>query len=269
MLEVTIISFNPSRATSSVPRRDMATANKEEGERVLHFCDGVVLKIVPIKDVSIFDEQLPRIVTEAVRYQPELICEPAKKLRRRLSRRVSLQMKSLAAVIHPSDHKPEEAFAAAQLPRSDSTELFLLTNTAQQELLNIPAEILPFTSRQHIPRNSSGPDPIPTEKVQNSPTMKNLKDKNFLEENLSSLFPFSRPDLFFEFVHALMMLISLFLAAYLTNFVSCSAAASWKVISLVPAIASIIAFIALVRTAALIQAVYRVNYKAILEVRNR
>lgn len=266
-----------SMATSSKPRSDISAAAKEEGERVLRFCDGVVLKIVPLRySPELFDEECQRIVTEEVHYQPELISEQAKKktLSRSLSRRVSQRMKSLATTIYPSDQNSEEAAASqTQMPIGNGTMPLYMSTSVQEDVSDA---IRPFTPRQQAPTNASGPDPMttggeedtptPFEEKQNTSSIKEARNKNFLEENLSSLFPFSRPDLFFESVHALMMLISLYLAVYMTNFVSCSASASWKAISLAPAVLSIIAFIALVRTAALIQAVYKVNYKAILEV---
>eukprot|EP00597_Dinobryon_sp_UTEXLB2267_P006504 CAMPEP_0170063050 /NCGR_PEP_ID=MMETSP0019_2-20121128/4064_1 /TAXON_ID=98059 /ORGANISM="Dinobryon sp., Strain UTEXLB2267" /LENGTH=761 /DNA_ID=CAMNT_0010269385 /DNA_START=762 /DNA_END=3047 /DNA_ORIENTATION=- len=87
-----------------------------------------------------------------------------------------------------------------------------------------------------------------------------------LNETCSDLFFLSRPFLFFESVHALMMIISLYMALYWTNFLSTAAGSSWKILSLLPSIFSTVVFISLVRSAALIKAVYKVDFKAVLEV---
>ena len=86
---------------------------------------------------------------------------------------------------------------------------------------------------------------------------------------LASLFPLSSPDFFFEVVHCLIMLISFYMALYLTSFIASTADAKWKAVSLLPGLCGIAVFICLVRSAALIHAIYRVNFDAILEVQEQ
>lgn len=93
-----------------------------------------------------------------------------------------------------------------------------------------------------------------------------VKSNSVLNETCSDLFFLSSPFLFFQSVHALMMIISLYMALYWTNFLSTAAGSSWKVLSLLPGVCSTVVFISLVRSAALIKAVYQVDFKAVLEV---
>ena len=101
---------------------------------------------------------------------------------------------------------------------------------------------------------------------------KSLSARNLditLYNELSTVFPFSNPELFFETVHALIMLISFYLSLYLTSFISSTADWHWKLLSLLPGVLGVAIFICLVRTVALIFAIYKVNFEAVLEVQEQ
>lgn len=85
-------------------------------------------------------------------------------------------------------------------------------------------------------------------------------------EDLNTIFLFSNPALYFEGVQSLMMLISLYYALFLTNFIVAARTPGWIILCLVPALVSSILFIYVVKSAALLQAVYSLDNEAILEV---
>jgi hypothetical protein len=87
--------------------------------------------------------------------------------------------------------------------------------------------------------------------------------------HFARLFPFSSPEFFFEVIHCLIMFNSFYIALYLTSFLASTADVKWKVVSMLPGLGGVAVFICLVRSAALIHVIFKVNFEAILEVQEQ
>eukprot|EP01034_Spumella_vulgaris_P035430 gene35430-43685_t len=80
------------------------------------------------------------------------------------------------------------------------------------------------------------------------------------------VFWLSSPEIYFECVQLLIIIIALYMALWLTNFISVSSPSYWKVLSLLPGVLSMVGYVYVVRTAALLKAIYRVDFDVVLEV---
>eukprot|EP01036_Dinobryon_divergens_P022205 gene22205-30445_t len=86
-----------------------------------------------------------------------------------------------------------------------------------------------------------------------------------LKKQLLQVFLFGRPDLFYEAVKALLMIISAYNAFWLINFLSISTG-GWKFLTLLPGLVSVVVYTYIVKAAALAKAVYSVDSEALLEI---
>eukprot|EP01038_Epipyxis_sp_PR26KG_P004478 gene4478-6329_t len=84
-------------------------------------------------------------------------------------------------------------------------------------------------------------------------------------EELRNNFLFSSPDLYFRFVQAVILVLSLYSALWATNFVI-TAEPLWKFLCALPVFMSIINYLYVIKSAALLKAMLHVDYDAILEV---
>jgi hypothetical protein len=116
------------------------------------------------------------------------------------------------------------------------------------------------------------------------------KNRKFIEEKegdkeISSNFPLGMPILYFETVQILILLTSLYLALWVTNFVVAADSgwflftlllfvadcflllvAGWKVLTLLPGVGGAIVFFSIVKTAALLKSISELDNDAVLEV---
>jgi hypothetical protein len=83
---------------------------------------------------------------------------------------------------------------------------------------------------------------------------------------ISANFPFGMPVIYFELVQMIIMLTSLYLALWVTNFVIASDTAEWKILTLLPGIGAALVYLSIVKTAALLKAVSTLDNEAVLEV---
>lgn len=81
-------------------------------------------------------------------------------------------------------------------------------------------------------------------------------------EYIKDLFWFSNPELYFETVRFFIMLVALYLALWLVDYASAAIGAVWKVISILPGIFSAINYLYIVKTAALLKAMYSIDFDA-------
>ncbi len=80
------------------------------------------------------------------------------------------------------------------------------------------------------------------------------------------MFLFSSPSLFFEAVKLLVMLIALNFAFWLIYFVGSVSSPGWKVLCIVPPVLSFLVYVYVVKTAALLKAIVRLNQDSLVEV---
>lgn len=83
---------------------------------------------------------------------------------------------------------------------------------------------------------------------------------------VKEVFLFGRPEIYFESVQLLIMLVALYLALWLVNYSSTHISGLWKFLSFLPALLSAVNYMFIVKSAALLKAVYDVDKEAILEV---
>jgi hypothetical protein len=83
---------------------------------------------------------------------------------------------------------------------------------------------------------------------------------------ISANFPFGMPVIYFELVQMIIMLTSLYLALWVTNFVIASDTAQWKILTLLPGLGAALVYLSIVKTAALLKAVSTLDNEAVLEV---
>lgn len=88
----------------------------------------------------------------------------------------------------------------------------------------------------------------------------------FNDSEIHSLFLFGSPWLYFESIQMLIMLISLYLALWFTNFVVAARQPILKWLSLICGLLSAVFYIYIVRVAALLQAVVEIDHDAVMEV---
>ncbi len=81
-----------------------------------------------------------------------------------------------------------------------------------------------------------------------------------------SVFWLSRPEIYFECVQLLIVIIALYLALWLTNFIATAHSPLWRALSILPGLLSTVNYIYIVKTAALLQALYKVDFDVVLEV---
>jgi hypothetical protein len=85
-------------------------------------------------------------------------------------------------------------------------------------------------------------------------------------EVVMNVFLFGQPELYFESVHLMFVLIAFYIALWLVVVVSESPTHLWKFISVLPAILICCFFFYIVKTAALLKAIYEVDTDTMLEV---
>ena len=85
-------------------------------------------------------------------------------------------------------------------------------------------------------------------------------------EYVRQVFLFGRPELYFEGVQLLIMVVALYLALWLVNFSSTHTPGLLKLLTFLPALLSALNYVLIVRSAALLKAVYEVDRQAVLEV---
>ena len=85
-------------------------------------------------------------------------------------------------------------------------------------------------------------------------------------EDIVDVFWFGKPELYFECVQLLFMVISFYLALWLTVMLSAAPSDAWKFLSILPILIVCVFFFYIVKTAALLKAVYVVDTDAMLEV---
>lgn len=86
------------------------------------------------------------------------------------------------------------------------------------------------------------------------------------EDDIENIFFLSRPYIFFESIQILSMIISIYQAVWFTNFVAINGNVMFKVLSVVPSVLCAMLYVYIVKSAALLQAIYRVDYECVLEV---
>eukprot|EP00599_Poterioochromonas_sp_BG-1_P002308 CAMPEP_0173146440 /NCGR_PEP_ID=MMETSP1105-20130129/8499_1 /TAXON_ID=2985 /ORGANISM="Ochromonas sp., Strain BG-1" /LENGTH=569 /DNA_ID=CAMNT_0014060651 /DNA_START=1122 /DNA_END=2831 /DNA_ORIENTATION=+ len=92
------------------------------------------------------------------------------------------------------------------------------------------------------------------------------KTKTKGEQDIALNFPFGRPVLYFETVQIIILLTSLYLALWITNFDVAADSATWKILTLIPGVGSAIVYLLIVKTAALLKSVSELDNDAVLEV---
>lgn len=85
-------------------------------------------------------------------------------------------------------------------------------------------------------------------------------------EAIIDVFWLGQPELYFESVQLLFMVISFYFALWFTVMVSAAPTNYWKALSIAPAIVILVFFFYIVKTAALLRAMYTVDTDALLEV---
>jgi hypothetical protein len=85
-------------------------------------------------------------------------------------------------------------------------------------------------------------------------------------EVISSVFWFGQPHLYFESIQLMFMVIAFYVALWLTVMVSAAPTQLWKFLSILPTLLICTFFFQIVKTAALLKAVYEVDSDALLEV---
>jgi hypothetical protein len=83
---------------------------------------------------------------------------------------------------------------------------------------------------------------------------------------ISSVFWFGQPHLYFESIQLMFMVIAFYVALWLTVMVSAAPTNLWKFLSILPTLLICTFFFQIVKTAALLKAVYEVDSDALLEV---
>ncbi len=74
-----------------------------------------------------------------------------------------------------------------------------------------------------------------------------------------NVFWLSQPDIYFEGAQILIVFLALYMALWLTNFLITARSAGWILITLLPGVLSIANYIYIIRTAALLKAIYKVS----------
>jgi len=109
--------------------------------------------------------------------------------------------------------------------------------------------------------NDGDDDDIDLAHGNDSPFLAKLEDTD-----IAKVFLFEYPEMYFEGVQALMMLISLYIALWLTNFMVAAKEPWEKALSIIFGCLCSILYIYIVRSAALLKAIYRLDNDAVLEV---
>ena len=81
-------------------------------------------------------------------------------------------------------------------------------------------------------------------------------------EHIKELFWLSNPALYFETVRFFIMLIALYMACWLVDYSGSTVTLMWKVVSILPGVFSTINYLYVVRTAALLKAMYALDFEA-------
>jgi Ca2+-binding EF-hand superfamily protein len=109
------------------------------------------------------------------------------------------------------------------------------------------------TSDHHAPTSSN------VESIESLSSSRRMLDMKKAVDDISSAYFFSHPALFFDFVEALNMVVSFYLALWLTNFGSACYqtpyVGNWMVASLAPGLICFVIYLYIVRTAALLRAI--------------
>ncbi len=109
------------------------------------------------------------------------------------------------------------------------------------------------TSDHHAPTGSKD------ESLETLPSSRKMLDMKKSVDDISSAYFFSHPALFFDFVEALNMVVSFYLALWFTNFGSACYqtpyVGNWMVASLAPGLICFVIYLYIVRTAALLRAI--------------
>jgi hypothetical protein len=95
----------------------------------------------------------------------------------------------------------------------------------------------------------------------------NEKDQQEPEQKpIVDVFFMSWPELYLETVESLILILSLYLALYLTNFIVSAGTPVWKVFTALPALLSSILLVYIVKCAVMLGAIHAVDCDAIVEV---
>jgi len=86
------------------------------------------------------------------------------------------------------------------------------------------------------------------------------------ESAIADVFFLSWPELYLEAVQSLIMIIALYFALYFTNFIVAAESPAWKGLTLMPAVASSLLLVYIVKSAVILSALHAVDCDAILEV---
>ena len=81
-------------------------------------------------------------------------------------------------------------------------------------------------------------------------------------EHIKGLFWLSNPALYFETVRFLIMLIALYIACWLVDYSASMVTLEWKIVSILPGIFSTINYLYVVKTAALLKAMYALDFES-------
>ena len=85
-------------------------------------------------------------------------------------------------------------------------------------------------------------------------------------DHMKDIFWLSRPDFYFEVVQFVIMLIALYLALWLAIFSGAEVVGYWKAIAIIPGLLCVVNYLYVVKTAALLKALYSVDYEALDQV---
>ena len=81
-------------------------------------------------------------------------------------------------------------------------------------------------------------------------------------EYIKDLFWFSRPELYFETVRFFIMLLALYLALWLVDVSGADIGSGWKMLAILPGLFSAVNYLYIVKTAALLKAMYSMDFEA-------
>lgn len=81
-------------------------------------------------------------------------------------------------------------------------------------------------------------------------------------EHIKDLFWLSKPEIYFETVRFFIMLIALYISLWIVDYSSAMVDSGWKALAIVPGILSAINYLYVVKTAALLKAMYNLDFEA-------
>ena len=81
-------------------------------------------------------------------------------------------------------------------------------------------------------------------------------------EHIKDLFWLAKPEIYFEIVRFFIMLIALYISLWIVDYSSAMVDSGWKTLSILPGILSAINYLYVVKTAALLKAMYNLDFEA-------